>query len=408
MQEYKKWFPHAKYGMFIHWGLYSLCGRGEWVMYTNAIPRNQYNGLAHEFNPQNFTPATWAAQAKRAGMRYMVMTAKHHDGFCLFDSKYTDFTSVKTAAKRDFVAEYVVACRNEGLKVGIYFSAKDWQWKEYFNGPAKDPEGWKRFIEFYSNQVKELCMNYGKIDILWFDGGDAPHFEQQPADALQQWNAAELEAWIRKAQPGILINARSGMCADFHNLEKQAYSTMNPGDTLFESCDSLSEEWCYCPGDYTSSTRTVFHYIASSASNGSNLLLNVTPDGNGVIPEPQREVLNCLGEWLERNGEAFYGTERLLPAWWEMIDCGILSTKGNAAYLILRHYPPDRSVTFWKLGNKVLQASLLSTGEPLLVSNDHGRTVISGLPKNSPDDIASVIKLELDGPAHTGNPELFF
>lgn len=171
-----RWFTGARFGMFIHWGLYALLGRGEWARYTEAIPSDEYHALAQKFQPRYFDAAAWARLAKAAGMKYMVLTAKHHDGFCLFDSQYTDFTSVKTAAKRDFVAEYVEACRAEGLGVGLYFSVKDWDFPQYFDGPERNPQGWEDLVEHFHNQTKELMTNYDKIDILWFDCPDDANF----------------------------------------------------------------------------------------------------------------------------------------------------------------------------------------------------------------------------------------
>ena len=171
-----RWFTNARFGMFIHWGVYALLGRGEWARYTEAIPADEYHALAQAFKPRYFDAAAWARLAKAAGMKYMVLTAKHHDGFCLFDSQYTDFTSVKTAAQRDFVAEYVAACRAEGLGVGLYFSVKDWDFPAYFDGPERNPAGWAELVTHFHNQTKELLTNYGKIDILWFDCPDDANF----------------------------------------------------------------------------------------------------------------------------------------------------------------------------------------------------------------------------------------
>ncbi|RLE81721.1 MAG: alpha-L-fucosidase, partial [Thermoprotei archaeon] len=165
-----KWFRDARFGIFIHWGLYSILGRAEWVMFLERIPVNEYARLADKFKPDKFDADEWAEIAKRAGARYMVFTTRHHDGFSLFDSKVSDFTSVKTAAKRDFVEEYAEACRRAGLKVGFYYSLLDWRWDAYWKGPKEDPEGWKKFLNYVHSQVEELCTQYGKIDVLWYDG----------------------------------------------------------------------------------------------------------------------------------------------------------------------------------------------------------------------------------------------
>jgi alpha-L-fucosidase len=343
-------------------------------------------------------------------MKYMVMTTKHHDGFCLFDSQYTDFTSVKTASRRDFVAEYVEACRAEGLKVGLYFSAKDWQFQGYFDGPVKNPEGWNSFIEFYCNQVKELCSNYGKIDVFWFDGGDMPHFQESPEYSPMLWNAVELENWMRNKQPDMLINGRSGMRQDFKTPEKQGYSTSNPSGMLVELCETMGDSWGYCPNEQSRPVEIIFRMIMDAATNACNLLLNVSPDPDGIIPQSQQHVLNRIGAWLEKNGEAFYGSERILPAWWEYVDCGKIATRGNNAYLIIpvEYYPGDGVITLWKLGNKVLNASILSNGENIQCRQQSGRTVLSGLPSESPDELAVVIKMELEGKPTIGRADVFY
>ena len=272
-----QWFREAGFGLFIHWGLYALQGLGEWAMYTSAIPAEEYRALADRFSPGHFDADKWAQLACGAGMRYMVMTTKHHDGFCLFDTRTTDFCSTKTAAGRDFVREYVDACRRHGLKVGLYFSVKDWQYPGYFRGPEKDPEGWAEFMRVYEAQLRELLTNYGKIDVLWFDGGDAPHFGlvDYPREA---WQADRLERLVREMQPGILINGRAGMHADFGTPERTGYGVMAAADRPQEICDSLTAEaWGYRPGDPCISLREVMERIRGAAVNGCNLLLNASP-----------------------------------------------------------------------------------------------------------------------------------
>lgn len=392
MLDYQKWFPEARYGMFIHWGLYSLLGRGEWVMHLDDISPSEYNKLASSFNPGHFEAEKWARLAREAGMKYMVMTAKHHDGFCLFDSKYTDFTSVKTASGRDFVREYVEACRNEGLKVGIYFSCKDWQIPAYFQGPEKAPEQWAAFIEYYGNQLTELMTNYGKIDILWFDGCDQPDLSSYPYKSFL-WNAAELEVKIRRLQPGILINNRSGMHADFSTPE-QEIPRNGPLSELRECCLTISRSWGYAHGDRCRDFDSILNELTACACNGVNLLLNVSPDPDGVIPADQQNTLLKAGSWLKRNGEAFYGTERQLPPWWEYNSCGPVSTKGNLAYLFVQRYPLDGRIFLGKFKNNFSSACVLGSGQRLSVFRDGNRTVIEGLPKEAPDDICTVIRLE--------------
>lgn len=178
------------------------------MRYHEDIPASEYNALATDFTANAYDPAAWATAAKNAGMRYMVLTTKHHDGFCLWDTATTDFNAAKTRARRDLVAEYVAACREAGLKVGLYFSIKDWNVPAYFRGAERDPEGWKQLVSLIHAQVRELMTNYGAIDILWYDGADDPNFDG--VFTGDTWRATELNAMVRDLQPGILINDRCG------------------------------------------------------------------------------------------------------------------------------------------------------------------------------------------------------
>jgi alpha-L-fucosidase len=209
------WFNNARFGMFIHYGLTSLIGRHEWLIKIERMPFDEYRHFADRFKPKKFQPEQWARSAKEAGMKYMVFTTRHHDGYSMFDSKVSDFTSTKTAANRDFVAEYVKACRKYGLKVGLYYSLTDWRWKECLKGTPKTTQHKKvnpEIVEYVHQQVRELCTNYGKIDILWYDG-------PWPYDLIG-WKAKKLNAMVRKLQPGILINDRSGTPEDFDTPEQ--------------------------------------------------------------------------------------------------------------------------------------------------------------------------------------------
>ncbi|MFZ1770642.1 MAG: alpha-L-fucosidase [Caldilinea sp.] len=394
-----RWFTNARFGMFIHWGLYALLGRGEWARYTEAIPPDEYHALAQQFQPRHFDATAWARLAKAAGMKYMVLTAKHHDGFCLFDSQYTDFTSVKSAAKRDFVAEYVAACRAEGLGVGLYFTVKDWEFPAYFDGPERNPQGWAALVDHFHNQTKELLTNYGKIDILWFDCPDDANFrggwgEQTP----DVWRSQELGAWIEEAQPGILINNRGGLPGDFRTPEQTIPHGSQPG--VFESCVTMTHKhWGYCPDDPYKDVWRILDELISCVAVGGNYLLNVGPDPDGVIPLPACARLLEIGRWLETHGEAIYGTERLLPDWWDHTSTGRITTKDNIAYLIVQLWSPTGSISLNQLQNDVRRATLLATGQTLTVRREGRRLLIEGLPPLPPALPFNVVKLELDGPA---------
>jgi alpha-L-fucosidase len=394
-----RWFCDARFGMFIHWGLYALLGRGEWVRYTEAIPPAEYHALADRFQPRHFDAAGWANMAKAAGMKYMVMTAKHHDGFCLFDSQYTDFTSVKTAARRDFVAEYVEACRAAGLGVGLYFTVKDWDFPAYLDGPEANPTGWARLVEHFHNQAKELLTNYGKIDIFWFDCADDANFRGGWGDKTPAvWRSQELIDWIEAAQPGILLNNRSGLPGDFRTPEQTIPHGSQGG--LFEACVTMTRQhWGYCPPDPYKDIWTILNELVACTAAGGNYLLNVGPDPDGVIPRPAYERLLAIGQWMDRHGEAIYGSQRILPDWWDYFSAGRIITRDNLAYVVIQTWSPTGTVALGQLKNEVRRATLLGNGQELAVRRDGRRLLIEGLPVTPPAAPYNVVKLELDGPA---------
>ncbi len=394
-----KWFNEARFGMFIHWGLYSILGRGEWVKYHEDIPMEEYSKLANSFNPKSFRPKEWAALAREAGMKYMVMTAKHHDGFCLFDSQYTDFTSVKTAAGRDFIKEYVDACREEGLGVGIYFSVKDWSFPAYFKGPEADPKGWECLVNHFHNQTLELMENYGKIDVLFYDCSDDANFRGGWGDKTADvWRAEELYKKVRALQPDIMMNDRSGVKGDYGTPEQTILNEVHDKERMYESCITLNDSWGYNPHDKNwKSTRTLIGQLAACAAKDCNYLLNVGPDEDGVIPEEAVERLREVGMWMRVHGEAIYGTERILPNWWDFGGGGRITTKDQNAFLILTGWNSLGEVVVTSLKNKVLSAKLISTGQELEIRREGRRLILGGLPIHKPYPWANVIHLELEG-----------
>ena len=384
-----KWFYHDRFGMFIHWGIYSVIKRGEKVMETERIPADEYARYADLFNPTRFDADAWAETARNTGMKYMVLTTRHHDGFCLFDSAVSDFTSVRTRARRDFVAEYAEAARRAGLKVGFYYSLLDWRWPEYFKGPKKDPQGWERFRAYVHAQVRELCTQYGKIDLLWYDG-------VWPYDA-RAWKSAELNQMVRDLQPGILINNRAGLDEDYDTPEKSIVPS--PPGRLWECCMPMPDTWSDLPGDHNwKSTLQLLRNLLSCASRGGNLLLNVGPRGDGTFPERAVECLREIGEWMSANGESVYGTEPCL-------FCGIGSgrlvsyttVKDNLVYLHVFYWPHDGVVCVTEFENKVKRAYFLRTGEAVNVVEKPDRILLDDLPPQPADPYDSVIVLELDG-----------
>ncbi len=380
-----EWFKQARFGMFIHWGVYSILARGEWVRLVERIPSSQYESLAYKFNPKKYNPEEWVALAKEAGMKYMVLTTRHHDGFSLFDSEVSDFTAPKTGAGRDLVAEYVDACRKAGMKIGFYYSLLDWRYPAYFKGPRKDPEGWSEFLDYVHTQVKELCTNYGKIDILWYDG-------KWPWSA-EDWKAKELNSMVRKLQPEIIINNRSGIPEDFDTPEQKIQPPTDP-NRMWETCMTMNDNWGYSAGDHNWKTvRQLIQNLVRCASGGGNYLLNVGPKADGTIPDPSIRRLKKIGSWMKVNGESIYGSERC-PFRGGMV--GLTTAKGNIVYLHVFHWP-GREITIAYVKNRVLAAEILTNGQKINVVQEGDRVFLRGLPNRPPDPYDTVIELELDG-----------
>lgn len=388
------WWRTARFGMFIHWGLYSIPGRGEWMMNRENMAMEEYEKLAQEFHPRHYDPRAWARLAKAAGMKYMVLTTKHHEGYCLWDSQLTDFTSTKCAAGRDLVAEFVEACRAEGLAVGFYFSLIDWHHPDGDNRGVADSAARERYIAFVHGQVRELCSNYGKISILWYD-------VPWPYDAAH-WRSAELNAMARQLQPGIIINNRSKTPEDFGTPEGHIKAEGEGRD--WEACMTLNDSWGYHRGDQNwKSARQVITMLTECSQKCGNLLLNVGPDRDGVIPAASEQVLREVGAWLSRNGEAIYCTERADVGW---ANWGKFTVKGRTLYLLVDRWVGS-TLTVGRLSCQPLAARFVATGEPIhFEALPHGVRLL-GMPEEAPDDPVTVIAVEMDRvPKHSSGPSV--
>jgi len=384
LNDAQRWFAEARFGLFVHWGMYALYERGEQVLFREHLTPSEYRRRAAEFNPRRYDPAAWATLAREAGMRYAVLTAKHHDGFCLFDSALSNFTSAKTGARRDLVREYVEAFRGAGLKVGLYYSLADWQWPAYFLGPERDPEGFGRFIQYTHGQVRELCSAYGQMDIIWFDGA-WPH----PPEA---WRAGELLAMIRGLQPAVLINDRAGLPGDFGTPEQQILA---PAQRPWESCiTSVERHWGYHAGERLWKTaEQVIHMLAQVAEGGGNLLLNVGPKADGTFPEPFVTLLREVGQWLRVNGQAIYGSSHGVC---ESVSIGRQCVVGSTVYLHVLYWPGE-TLHLSGLDNRVLSARFLADGRPITFEQMGEHIYLRGLPAEPPDARDTVIALEVQG-----------
>ncbi len=405
--EHWRWFPEARFGLFIHWGPYSQYGRGEQVLFREHLDQREYIRNACAWNPQQFDAREWAATARRAGMRYGVLTTRHHDGYCLWDSRTTDYTSAAQAPKRDFVGEYVEAFRSAGLRVGLYYSLADWRIPAYWEGPEVDRRGWAEFRDSVHAQVRELLSNYGKIDVIWFDGA-WPH-------SAQRWKSFELVEMMRSLQPEILINNRLGKVdaadgvsgggvieavghsaalGDFGTPEH--HITPDP-DRLWESCQvSTWRLWGYTIGERWRPADVLLDMLIDSASKGGNLLLNVGPEPEGPLPQPFVERMEQIGEWMHVHGEAIYGSEPGEVC--EFITYGRQIRKGNSLYLVIRFWDGRDTLTLAGLETAVKRAVLLTTGQELPHSQTEDYLTLSCLPQSPPTPLFPVIRLDFDTP----------
>lgn len=353
------WYTEARFGMFIHWGLYSIPARGEWIRSEEEIPKEDYMKYFEQFDPVDYDPAKWAKAAKEAGMKYVVLTAKHHDGFCLFDSQYTDFKSTNTKCGRDIVKDFVEAVRGEGLKVGLYFSLLDWYHDDYphygdkqhpmRNNPACGNEGrdFNRYLDYMHNQVREICTNYGQIDILWFDFS---YEDQNNVMRGEAWRATELMNMVRELQPGVIIDNRlevsgegygslwTGNPTPYHGdfvspeqmIPPQGVQDKDGRDMVWEACVTMNGSWGYCENDhYFKPASMLIKKLVECVSKGGNMLLNVGPDARGNIPPQSVEILKEIGEWMQKNGRSIYGCGK---AGIEKPDCGRVTRRENKLY----------------------------------------------------------------------------
>jgi alpha-L-fucosidase len=375
------WWHEARFGMFIHWGLYSVLGRHEWAMEEEGIPVAEYELLAKRFNPKPHAARAWAKLAKRAGMRYMVMTTKHHEGFCQFRTETTNYCAPRQAAGRDLVAEYVEAARAEGLRFGFYFSLMDWHHPDGARC-ATDPEARHRFVDYAHAQIHELTTNYGKVDVLWYDVA-------WPLDAAG-WESEKMNQMVFQLQPDIIVNNRNKLEGDFQTPEQRIAAS----DKAWEACMTMNDSWGYQRADDDwKSPKTVVRNLITCARDGGNYLLNIGPEADGSIPEESVRILSAVGDWMQGNGKTIYAAERC------KVKSSVFSNftrKGNTLYVHV-YFWPGESLSIGGLKNKVLAATLLKTGAKVAFEQDDFRVRFSGLPATGPDTPATVLVVECDG-----------
>jgi alpha-L-fucosidase len=385
-----QWWRAARFGMFIHWGLYSQLGRHEWVMNRERIPVAEYEKLADSWVVRERPAREWARLAKQAGMQYMVMTTKHHEGFCLWDTQQTSYNAVLHGPRRDLVREYVEACREFGLRVGFYYSLMDWHHPDGARC-AKDEAARCRFIDFTYGCVEELCSNYGKLDILWYD-------VSWPLSSPELWESARITAMARRLQPDIIVNNRAQLPEDFGTPEEHV--TAEAAGRDWEACMTFNGSWGYmpCAHDWRP-VREVVHLLRTAAAGGGNLLLNVGPKPDGSVPEEAYQRLEPLGRWTIQNQEAFYGQVERTDGRMDWMPTGAWTLKGNTAYFWLSNWYGGELV-IGGLRVKVHKATYLANGQAISFEQSGERLLLKGLPYENPDPIAgvTVLKLECDAP----------
>ena len=356
-----EWFVHDRFGMFIHWGLYAMPARHEWVKSHEHMTDAAYDRYFREFNPDLFDAKKWARAAKQAGMKYAILTSKHHEGFCLFDSQYTDYKITNTPFGRDLIKEYVEAFRAEGLRVGFYYSLIDWHHPQFTIDrwhPRRDDANavevnktrdMKIYNQYMRDQVRELLTNYGKIDILWFDFSYDPArtaYPQFPGKRGEDWEATALIELARSLQPGIIIDNRTGIEQDISTPEqyqvRQWPRHKETGELLtWEACHTFSGSWGYYRDEMTwKSPAMLIELLCKTVSRGGNLLMNVGPCGRGCFDHRAEAALTAYGEWMKYHNRAIYGCTMAEPEF-TAPDGTVLtqSEDGKRLYIHLIAYP---------------------------------------------------------------------
>ena len=376
------WWHQARFGMFIHFGVYSSIQRHEWAMETEAIPFDQYVAHASTFKPARGCARSWAKLAKAAGMKYMVLTTKHHEGFCNFDTKLTDYNAVKQGPGFDIVREYVDAARAEGLRVGFYYSLMDWHHPDGARC-ATDAAARRRFVDYTHGLLRELMTNYGKIDVLWYDVA-------WPLNA-DGWESVKMNEMVYSLQPGIVINNRNKLDGDFSTPEQKIVAS--EGERAWESCMTLNDSWGYQRADNNWKTsQTVIRNLITCSHDGGNYLLNIGPKADGSIPDESVKVLTEVGQWMQTGGRTIYGSDSCQP---RRSNYASFTRKGNTLYMHV-HYWPGEVVALSGLRTSVKSARLLASGKKVEFEQDAYRVRCTGLPAQAPDHPVTTIAMECE------------
>jgi len=412
--EARQWFQDAKFGLFIHWGVYSVLGDGEWVMNNKNISISEYEKLASFFNPINYNPEEWVKMAKEAGMKYITITSRHHDGFSMFDSNATDYTIVKkTPYKKDVLKMLADACKKEGIKLFFYYSLLDWHNDDYFPRgrtgtkiEGRNEGDWDKYIDFMKAQLTELLTNYGEIAGIWFDGHwdqkewDGEHFGKLKVD----WHYDEIYKLIHDLQPQALIGNNHHIAPipgeDFQMFERDlpgqnttgwGTDASDVGQLPKEVCETINGSWGFNLLDSKHKTeKDIIQYIVRSAGYGSNLLLNVGPMPNGEIQKEHKATLKKVGVWMRENGETIYKTkagpiaptsDMAITQLGKTVYLHVLNTNKDL-FFIENFHPQIKSMHFYKSKEKVTYRK-----------NEYG--IFIEIPKDKKDQIDTIIEINL-------------
>ena len=422
-----EWFEHDRFGMFIHWGLYAMPARNEWIKHIECQTDEIYDKYFKYFNPDMYDPKSWAKMAKAAGMKYAVLTTKHHEGFCMFDTKYTDYKCTNTPAGRDLVREYVDAFRAEGIRIGFYYSLIDWHHPDFTVDPIhprrndKNAEAlnegrdMKRYAKYMRDQVEELLTNYGKIDILWFDfsySNPNPQYPNLKGKGKEDWEAEELIALARKLQPGIIIDNRTELEQDIWTPEQyQPLEWVKHAETgelvTWEACQTFSGSWGYHRDESTwKSPEMLINMLINTVCIGGNLLMNVGPTARGYLDYRAEKALGVYADWMKYNSRSIYGCTMAEPEFTAPRGTRLTqSVDGKRLYIHLVEYPYE-FLEFRGLADKIDYAQFLHDGSEVLYtvgSIDHfseARTqsadlVAFKIPIVKPNTIVPVIEVFL-------------
>lgn len=376
-QKDMQWWRDAKFGLFIHFGLYSVLGQGEWAMFNKRMDTSEYGKLKDSFTVSKFSGKDWVDVAKDAGCRYMVVTSRHHDGFSLFNTSFGNYNSMNSPAKKDLIKEYVDAAHNAGMKVGIYYSPLDWRCPGFFFPDLYYSNALEMKKQTYT-QVRELLSNYGKVDILWYDGGEDfwlgfgglmwdggkgwyTRGIDKPYKGKFSWEPIKLNTMVRELQPKIVINPRSGWMGDFNTQEVRLRGREN---RPWELCTNLSKgAWGWTPSakDNIMSLDSCIHLLVSVVCQDGNLLLNVGPKADGEIEPAQVQRLKEIGDFLSKYGESIYNTRGgVWDAKW-----GGTTVTDKAIYVHVLRVPADGKIVLPSVLNKIKSAKYLGTNQKL-------------------------------------------